>query len=539
MKKTIILFFIFLSFSIYSQNRQRLNVLFLGNSYTENNNLPETITNIAASVGDTLIHDKNTPMGATFKQHCTNESAVKIALGNWDYVVLQEQSQYPAFPLWQVETECFPYAKALVDSVHKHNPNGRPVFYMTWGHRNGDPFNCPIYPPICTYEGMDNLLYERYMMMANDNDATMSPVGKIWRYLRTYYPFINLYQEDGTHPSEMGTYAAACTFYTILFQKDPTLIKTSFDLNPSQAQIIRNLIKVVVYDSLEQWKVVINPQNKAVITDTVSAITQTKALLHAQLNTDSSKIKEVGFEYKLINDSVFSRKTTSLMIDFEDTIHHLLPNEQYVYRAYCLTHNESAVYGMKKYFNTLPITLLINNLTNITNTTCDVEGSYQYDDNKVLTVGFEWKKDKESTAYYKDTQLIEKQFYSLNISNLNPSTTYIIRAYAICNDDTTFSASKTFTTLKNANDSSSVALVNELNTLLIYPNPTQDIINIALTQAINATLLLYNIDGQIMISKTINGTKISIDISALSNGLYYLKIINRDNYPIIHKVIKQ
>ena len=71
------------------------------------------------------------------------------------------------------------------------------------------------------------------------------------RYIRTYYPVISLYQEDGSHPSKMGTYAAACAFYTILFQRDPTLIKTSFDLNASQALIIRNLVKVVVYDSLE------------------------------------------------------------------------------------------------------------------------------------------------------------------------------------------------------------------------------------------------------------------------------------------------
>lgn len=54
-----------------------------------------------------------------------------IRNGGWDFVVLQEQSQYPSFPQWQVETGVFPYAARLEDSVYAASPCAEPVFYMT------------------------------------------------------------------------------------------------------------------------------------------------------------------------------------------------------------------------------------------------------------------------------------------------------------------------------------------------------------------------------------------------------------------------
>ena len=57
--------------------------------------------------------------------------------GNWDFVVLQEQSQYPSFPLWQVEQEVFPYANQLNELIHEYNECGNTVFFMTWGRKMG------------------------------------------------------------------------------------------------------------------------------------------------------------------------------------------------------------------------------------------------------------------------------------------------------------------------------------------------------------------------------------------------------------------
>lgn len=235
---------------------QKKNVLFLGNSYTAVNNLPQLVSDLATSAGDTLSFDSNTPGGYTFQQHFNDAtSKSKIMQGTWDFVVLQEQSQRPSFPLSQVQLEVFPYAFKLDSLINQYNACGETMFYMTWGRKNGDASNCASWPPVCTYQGMDSLLYLRYMMMADDNDAVVSPVGALWKYIRNNYPSISLYDTDESHPSVAGSYAAACSFYACIFRKNPLNITSNSSLAQVDALIIRQAAKTIVYDSLFKWHV--------------------------------------------------------------------------------------------------------------------------------------------------------------------------------------------------------------------------------------------------------------------------------------------
>ena len=139
----ILLLFIasLLPYLIFSQTVRR--VLFLGNSYTFVNDLPQLTANFSQAAGDSLIFDSNTPGGYSLQQHSVNQTTLtKIALGNWDFVVLQEQSQMPSFPLSQVLVEVFPYAKKLDSLIKAANPCTQTIFFMTWGRKNGDSYNC-------------------------------------------------------------------------------------------------------------------------------------------------------------------------------------------------------------------------------------------------------------------------------------------------------------------------------------------------------------------------------------------------------------
>jgi PKD repeat protein len=254
MKKTLFLVItLFASIYSYSQTKR---VLFLGNSYTQVNNLPQLVVSVAQSTNDIIIVDSNTPGGHTFEQHSTNATSIaKINQGNWDFVVLQEQSQLPSFPINQVETEVFPFAQSLNNLIVSQNPCAETVLYMTWGRQNGDSQNCPFFPPLCTYEGMDDLLRERYLTMTTDNNAIVSPVGAVWRYLRLNNPSLELYSSDESHPSLLGSYAAACTFYSTITRKDPTAITFNSTLSSSDANAIKLAVKNVVFDHLLDWKI--------------------------------------------------------------------------------------------------------------------------------------------------------------------------------------------------------------------------------------------------------------------------------------------
>ncbi len=250
MKKVFILLSLVIFF--FGVQAQSCKALFIGNSYTSVNNLPELISEIFDAAGDTLTYETSAPGGCTFQQHCT-VSASYIHQGDWDYVVLQEQSQLPSFPEGQFMQQSYPYAQQLCSLIRESSPNAHILFYMTWGRKDGDPQNCQYFPPLCTYEGMDSLLYLRYMMMAEDNNACVSPVGAAWHYVRDNYPDLELYQSDGSHPSYLGSYIAACSFYTMMTHQDPTSIQWNGSLSQTDADIAKNAVRLVVYDSLSKW----------------------------------------------------------------------------------------------------------------------------------------------------------------------------------------------------------------------------------------------------------------------------------------------
>ncbi len=242
------LFFFFIIVNVHAQPLTR-KVLFLGNSYTYVNNLPLLIANAAGSMGDSLIYDNNTPGGYTLYQHSQDvNSTGKIALGNWDFVVMQEQSQLPSFQDY-IDLG----VSDLCSLIKQYNPCARKMFYMTWGRKNGDQSNCASWPPSCTYLGMDSMLRLHYTETAITYKAEISPVGAVWRYIRQNFPTIDLYQPDESHPSEAGSYAAACCFYAAIFKKDPTLITYDFTLNAMDAANIRSAAKLIMYDSLPNW----------------------------------------------------------------------------------------------------------------------------------------------------------------------------------------------------------------------------------------------------------------------------------------------
>lgn len=238
---------------------QQTDVLFIGNSYTAVNDLPNTFRLLALSLGDTVNVAASSPGGYTFQGHTAYAPTLQ-AIGSqaWDHVVLQEQSQLPSFPPAQVETQCYPFAAELVDLIRANDSCTQPVFYMTWGRQNGDASNCASWPPVCTYDGMQARLRESYLEMAFANDAYAAPVGTAWKNVRDAHPAIVLYDPDQSHPSPAGTYLAACVFYSTIFRESSEASTFSAAIDPATASILRGIASSTVLDSLDTWNIGVN-----------------------------------------------------------------------------------------------------------------------------------------------------------------------------------------------------------------------------------------------------------------------------------------
>lgn len=237
--------------SVWSHAQDSMSVLFIGNSYTYVNDLPNMTRQLAESLGKQLTVGSKTNGGFTFHNHTTDPlTFAAMHQQNWDVVVLQAQSQEPSFDDAQVDAETVPYAKQLADSVAAINPCSNVMYYMTWGRENGDP----QWVPISTFAGMNERLYNAYMRMADTTESMVAAAGATWKYVRDNYPGIQLYQADGSHPSLAGSYLTACTFYTSLFQTPVTGATYTAGLDQQTVTQLQTAADLVILDSLDHFK---------------------------------------------------------------------------------------------------------------------------------------------------------------------------------------------------------------------------------------------------------------------------------------------
>jgi hypothetical protein len=238
--------------SVFAQTR----ILFVGNSYTAANNLPQLVSDLSASIGDTIVFASNSPGGYTFQLHSSDANTLSLIQSQpWDFVVLQEQSQRPAFPPSQVAVEVYPYARQLDSLIRLNDTCTETVFYMTWGRKYGDVSNCAVWPPVCTFSGMQQQLRDAYLQMGDDNTALVAPCGMAWQQSWTSDSSINLWVSDNSHPSLEGSYLNACVFYATLFRKSPIGASFTAGLQPSVASYLQQVAYSTVFDSLSTWNI--------------------------------------------------------------------------------------------------------------------------------------------------------------------------------------------------------------------------------------------------------------------------------------------
>ena len=240
--------FLLLFFGVTTFAQDSISVLFIGNSYTYVNDLPATVSSLATSLGKTVTYQTKANGGYTFQAH-VNDPATFTAMhaSHWDVVVLQGQSQEPSFPYNQVNSGTLPYAQQLADSVYAFNPCGNVMYFMSWGRENGDS----QWDSINTFDKMNQRLYDAYLRIADSSHSAMvSAVGAVWKYVRDNFPTIGLYQSDGSHPSEAGTYLAACTFYASLFQESPVGATFIGNLDAQTVLILQQAAESVILQGI-------------------------------------------------------------------------------------------------------------------------------------------------------------------------------------------------------------------------------------------------------------------------------------------------
>lgn len=229
-----------------------LRVLFVGNSYTFYNKLIRQVQSLAASCGEKLSVKQVAHGGWRLRQHVADEKSVKaIQEGDWDYVVMQEQSKEPTYERAFIEANVFPAAASLDSLRRLYAPKGKSVFYMTWGRDND------------TFLDMQQKLAETYLEMARRQDALCAPVGIAWKRVRAERPDLKLHTRDTSHPTKLGSYLTACVFYALFSEK--TFKSDYYDgLPEADACYLQRIAQEVVFSNPILWNLKKSSQPKKV-----------------------------------------------------------------------------------------------------------------------------------------------------------------------------------------------------------------------------------------------------------------------------------
>jgi hypothetical protein len=221
-------------------------VLFIGNSFTFENDLPGMFTKLTNSGGHNVVTGMAAQGGWTLADHVNSSATMnQITASKWDFVVLQEQSEIPAFEQSRPVT-MYPAARTLVSQIAA--VGAMPIFFLTWAHRDGLPeYN------LQDYQTMQFQIDIGYLGIAQELSVRVAPVGYTWLLAKSQNPQLDLWQADGSHPSVQGTYLAACVFYSVIFHQSPEGLSYQAGLAKETAKIIQNISASTVLDNPAQW----------------------------------------------------------------------------------------------------------------------------------------------------------------------------------------------------------------------------------------------------------------------------------------------
>jgi hypothetical protein len=169
------------------------NVLFVGNSFTARNQLPDLIASLAAARGKQFHHRLISAGGASLRTHWNAGVAVKaIQDGRYDAVVLQEQSTLPIKNATRMHENVRLFHEAIKAA------GATTVLYMTWARRH-DP-------------DAQRAITTAYTDIGRELGATVVPVGSAWQHFVRDHDAPVLLDRDESHPTLAGSYLAACVF---------------------------------------------------------------------------------------------------------------------------------------------------------------------------------------------------------------------------------------------------------------------------------------------------------------------------------------
>lgn len=233
-------------FTAMAQSTDSVKVLFIGNSITYFNDMPQLFRSIAHSKGKPVSVDMYAPGGTGFVNHVVDPNVYERFRDEWDVVVLQPGSGESAGASWPVDST-IRRGNVLLDSIYTYSPCAKVFLYEI-------PYGVPSANDYATYFSVQSRIRDSITKLSDSMQIPFLPAGEC---ARAYYSMHqNLLLHGGfndIHPNLNGSYLVAASFYCGIFRE--TVSGTNFYAGIQQDTIVKfcSIADTVVFNHLDDW----------------------------------------------------------------------------------------------------------------------------------------------------------------------------------------------------------------------------------------------------------------------------------------------
>lgn len=208
-------------------SKKKPKILFVGNSHTFKNDVPELFRNLCSKQGISPQIETVTKGGHSLYEYMYPDSADPeeaelsqrlmqlLKTQKWDFVVLQDRSYEAVLHPGKM--------KKAVSGLHTliEQAGAKMVLYMTWAPKKSHYIYKYTDKKASNPNEFQEKVKEMYYLLADKYNAALAPTGIAFRRAQKILPDIQLYGEDGLHSSPAGAYLSACVMYATIFGKSP------------------------------------------------------------------------------------------------------------------------------------------------------------------------------------------------------------------------------------------------------------------------------------------------------------------------------
>lgn len=244
--RCIVAFLCCISLNI-SWSADSTKVLFIGNSMTYFNDMPQLFRSISLSKGKNVSVSMYAPGGTGFVNHCTDPNVYALFRQEWDMVVLQPGTGESAGASWPVDTT-IRRGRQLLDSVYTYNPCVKVFLYEI-------PYGVPSANDYPTYFAVQSQILDSVSRLSDSLKIPLLPAGEC---ARAYYSLQqNLLLHGGfndIHPNANGSFLIAAACFAGMFREETTGSVFSGPVQADTAVRFFSIADTVVLNRMDEWR---------------------------------------------------------------------------------------------------------------------------------------------------------------------------------------------------------------------------------------------------------------------------------------------